>query len=166
MNTITLNGKTYDISDDLAEKLADEIKEQETRDAVAKPEPYQEYFFMHNDGRICRDIWTGDSLDTTRYNLGNVCTDRDLLQQRAYAETLSRLLWRYAMRHKFPMGKPTWTIHSDGDGFTAVHIVGKNYAYDLLGRPIFTSREITEGAIEVIIKPFLREHPDFRWREA
>jgi hypothetical protein len=70
------------------------------------------------------------------------------------------------MQHKFPMGKPAWTIHSDGDGFTAVNIVGKNYAYDLIGRPIFTSREITEGAIEVIIKPFLREHPDFRWREA
>ena len=166
MNTITLNGKTYDISDDLAAKLADEIKEQETRDVFEEPERNQRYYQINPSGNVSSLIWKDDALDASLYYAGNVCTDRDLMQQRAYAETLSRLLWRYAMQHKFPMGKPAWTIHSDGDGFTAVHILGKNYANDMLGRPIFTSMEITEGAIRDVVKPFLREHPDFKWREA
>lgn len=170
MNTITLNGKTYDISDDLAAKLADEIKDQETRDAVAKPKPYQEYFFMHNDGRICRDVWTGDSLDANRYNLGNVCTDRELMQQRAYAETLSRLMWRYALLHggrTAPGCTGDWYLAADEDlDFIAKYAARPNKANRAFGLPTFASREAANAAIEEVLKPFLREHPDFKWQEA
>ena len=161
MSTITLNGKTYDISDDLAAKLADEIKDQETRD-LFEPDYNEAYYRIESDGHIgsyCN--WTQSKADEHGLN-ANVCTDRDLMQQRAYAETLSRLLWRYAMQHG---GRGCYYIRPEratttlGVGF----VTGKN---ELLFQPSFNDKETAEAAIKEVAKPFLREHPDFKWQEA
>lgn len=36
------------------------------------------------------------SMDKVNYETANYCTDKELLQQRAWHETLDRLLWRFS----------------------------------------------------------------------
>lgn len=100
------------------------------------------------------------------YAAGNYCTDRQMMIQRGYNETLNRLLWRYSMehngdeivwggntRHYFVVYDPcnrTWGVRCSNDN---IKDVGKTY---------FIDERTAHNAIKEIIEPFVASRPDFR----
>jgi hypothetical protein len=88
------------------------------------------------------------------------------MEQRALQETLNRLLWRFSMEHDGD--KIDWSNritlkyfisydNSESCFSTDWHAIGKSCNI------YFHTRAIAQQAIEEIVKPFITEHPEFRW---
>ena len=158
-NYIMLNGKRIDLTAEQIETLVGAI------------DPFKEgaspYYFINSMGELKEDTEVHDIWQEERYAVANHCTDKELMEQRALHETLSRLLWRYSMQHG---GREIdWNDNSKGKWLIYfAYPVGKfNVAYHTIIRNIselhFATRAAAESAIEEIVKPFMEKHPEFRW---
>lgn len=122
---------------------------------------------------------TDSCLDNYRYQVANYCVDKEMMQQQAWKEELSRLLWRFSMEHNgdkidFNKNTPKWTIkvvvkdNSWGRLYRSLYCPDNtcfsiDYEYSAHSIPgvYFASDEIATQAIKKVIEPFLEEHPDF-----
>ena len=156
-NYLMLNGKRIDLT---AEQI-------ETLVGKKEKDPFErdnEFFYIDYYGEVERERDDDTSLDVARYIVANYCTDRELMEQRALHETLNRLLWRYSMQHG---GRDTNSFGA-GARFGLVKI-GEEIEWTVipfatpLGTAWFRSQTVATKAIEEIVKPFMEQHPEFRW---
>lgn len=124
----------------------------------------KEYFYINDIGAICSSTDSDFVEDMARHGVANYCTDAKILWQRKLHESLSRLLWRFSMEN-------------DGDKIRqydrCYHIFfrkgnksfGTTFDTNCLneGTIYFYSEEIAQKAIDDIVLPFMRNHPDFVW---
>ena len=126
----------------------------------------QKYYFINHIGNINTLQDTDFFVDKNLYNVANYCTEKALMEQRALHETLNRLLWRFSLEHDGD--KIDWN-----DSNTHKHHILYNHSDKKFvtewkyvcnpGSVCFHTYEIAQQAIEKVIKPFIAEHPDFRW---
>jgi hypothetical protein len=160
-NYICINGKKAKLTTEQLKALGIVIE---------KPNPFARE--LHTGQVIyciseCGELGVNYNANSTHsdmiYAVANYCTDRDLMQQRAYSETLSRLLWRYSMENngdKIDWSKSTqrkYYILRDRNNF----IVTWGYGCRDIFNAYFISQGVAEAAIKEIIKPFMEAHPDF-----
>lgn len=171
-NYLMLDGKKYELSDDLIDAL---------RPAVAEPEKEssfqwdigKNYWFIGSGGGAFLDSNTNADLDEKRHAVANYCTDKALMEQRAMHETLNRLLWRYSEEHGGD--ERTWAYDGrwtpnyhyfitmefvSGKGIVTTNANDSNKVHGVV---YFRDKATTEAAIEEIVNPFLGDHPDFVW---
>ena len=163
-NYIVINGRKVELTKEQLKALGIEVK---------KPSPFDRaeeehcYYLINNDGVICHEEELGSHLDKRLYDVANYCTDKDLLQQQADREILNRLLWRYSMEHDGD--KINWNDTSQQkhaicyDAYSRHIYVGSYYSVILVNGVYFYTMETAKNAIEEIVKPFMAEHPDFKW---
>ena len=58
-----------------------------------------DYYCIGTDGLVHKPTELGTFLDDKRYEIGNYCTNEDLLEKRAAEETLLRKMWRFSLTH-------------------------------------------------------------------
>lgn len=163
-NYIMLNGKMVPLTE---EQVAALLGGKEA--ACAKVDTFdrmigKSYFYICGDGEVYKDEDLEYQIDEKRYNVGNYCTDKEMLKQRSLHETLNRLLWRYSEQHG---GDAEW----DGENLhysitiNAVGEPGSEWFASVrpFGTVYFKDRDTAQAAIEDVVKPFLAEHPDFVW---
>lgn len=169
MNKIIIDGKEYELSDELAEKIKAEVAEREKREAerLAEQGPFarvkrKPYFLINGVGKVCTLSEGATNTDDELYSIANYCHDRGMIEQRALHETLSRLLWRYSETHKEPKTSPLlyhlYIRREDGEV--------SFFSFDGRSVPIdgsFCSRATAEAAIEEVVKPFMAAHPELVW---
>ena len=94
-------------------------------------------------------------------SVGNACKDKSIIEQRALHETLSRLLWRFAMQNGGEGERDIIIYHA-----TKKCLIPRKYrtglVRDLLTQT-YSTVEVAQRAIDEIVNPFLSEHPDFVW---
>ena len=133
---------------------------------------YDEYYHIHSTGEVSIDTDQNVKWDKSLYNVGNYCTDKDLMEQRALHEILNRLLWRYSETHgevdpvweAVGFNKPMhchYYIYRDME--TGKYTVEWDDVEKMNGVVYFATVKIAEKAIEDVIRPFEKEHPEFRW---
>lgn len=163
--TLILNGREYPLSLELTENLKVEL---------GINDPFEKctgthYYRIGTDGEVRVAEDDGTRFHDAYYAVGNYCRDEVLLKQRALHETLSRLLWRYSEIHG---GDPRWTLSSEEtinhyyickNMHTNHYDVGYSYHGKCDGKVYFSSAAITQEAIDKIVLPFCKEHPDFVW---
>ena len=163
-NYIMLNGKKVPLTEEqVAALLGGKETEREKVDQFER-KMLRRYFYIANNGEVFNDNDNMGITDGERYNAGNYCRDKEMMNQRAMHETLNRLLWRYAEQHG---GDAEWdgenlhysiTINGGGEPdlewFVSIRTFGTVYFKDV---------ETADKAIEDVVKPFLAEHPDFVW---
>lgn len=165
MNKIILDGKEYELSDDLAEKIKAEVALQEIERKMSE-NPFErnddeDYYFVDACGGVGDFIDTKCETDNALYSAGNYCRDKELMEQRALHETLNRLLWRYSETHGDQMFAKQHAIGRawDDDEFYALFCVsGKQQ-----GAVYFSSHDVAVAAIEEVVRPFMAAHPEFVW---
>ena len=172
MNKIILDGKEYELSDDLAEKIKAEVALQEIARQVSE-NPFertgrgQEYYFLTSVDLVSTTADMMYEADNKRYAVGNYCRDKGLMEQRALHETLNRLLWRYSEEHGGDNAWNSWNIQSHYyiylDTQNSVLYVSYNDAYRVEGVVYFKDEATAEAAIEEVVKPFMAAHPEFVW---
>ena len=123
------------------------------------------YYWINSAGNVMDVIETYVSFDDDKYKIANYCTDKEMMQQRAYIETLNRLLWRYSMEHGG--SEIDWSNRDDAYRIGYDYTARKWEPYlsrdvRTFGTPYFATMEIAYSAIVKIIEPFMAEHPDFK----
>lgn len=167
MNKIIIDGKEYELSAELVEKIKAEVAEQEKKKREDLKEPFgrvrnERYFLINGNGRVSTmSADTNSPTDEELYAIGNYCRDKKLMEQRALHETLNRLLWRYSEMHGDQMIAKQHAICSawdDDEFYTLFCVSGKQQ-----GTIYFSSREVAVAAIEEVVEPFMEAHPEFVW---
>ena len=165
-NYIMLNGKRVDLTDEHLEKLGLKVEKKDPFNTRFK----SEYYYINFLGHVKRIGDWDDSTDNAIYNVANCCTDFELMQQRALHETLSRLLWRFSMQNDGD--KIDWNVTSR-KYFITYDYRDEEFRVDYYQTSIgcalkstteyFYSVDIAKRAIEEIVIPFMKEHPEFVW---
>lgn len=171
MNKIIIDGKEYELSAELVEKIKAEVVAQEKKESpFERTEPRLPYWFIDSSGGVDFDTAAAHSQFTDyRFFVGNYCTDKSLMEQRALHETLNRLLWRYSEMH----GRdPRWML---GDypanvyHFEIVFVPEKkefrvtSAIFAKTGGVYFKDAATAAAAIDEVVVPFLASHPEFEW---
>jgi len=171
MNKIILDGKEYELSAELVEKIKAEVALQEMARQVSE-NPFErmrsdDYHFITAEGCVFTGCETGTIADDERYSAANYCRDKGMMEQRALHETLNRLLWRYSEEHG---GDNAWNSQNPQDHcYIYLHTqnsalcVSYNDAHCVEGVVYFKDKATAEAAIEEVVKPFMAAHPEFVW---
>ena len=161
-NYICINGNKTELTEEQLKQLGFEVKK---KSPFEKVEYGEMFYYIHSVGRIEENVEANWESDKLRYNAANYCTDKALMKQRALHETLSRLLWRYSMEHdgdKIVIGdySSKYFIYMHGNNNFAV----ENWSSSTpIGVVYFFTADIARAAIKEIVKPFMKEHPEFKW---
>ena len=154
-NYICINGKKAELTKEQMKALGIELPKVNPFERAKKEDGVDAYFI--NSMGCIQKAWDTHNL---LYEVGNYCTDKSIMEQRALHETLNRLLWRYSMEHDGDkiMENCHGAIKCSNGVCEAFTAYGAS-----VGRIKFYKKEIAENAIEEIIKPFMKAHPDFKW---
>lgn len=161
-NYIVINGKKAELTEEQLEKLGIKIDEK----GIFNPDDDDQYYSIDTFGCICVHGWDADGCDVSVKEIGNCCTDKNIMQQRAWHETLERLLWRFSMQNG---GEDLdWETSRQDKFYICYNYTDREFViYSRcsikLCNVCFISEEIAQKAIDTIVKPFMEEHPDFVW---
>ena len=165
-NYIVLNGKRIDLTEEQIDKLGLKIPVKNMFDRDYE----NSFYFIGSDGHVWSE---GDSLISSGfpdrvYEVANYCADKNIMQQRAFHETLNRLLWRFSMQNDGD--KIDWSNRSN-KYFITYDYNAKDFKVDYFHtqygchlRPFveyFYTEKIAQKAIDEIVLPFMKEHPKF-----
>lgn len=163
-NYIVINGKKAELTEEQLIALGIEVPK---ANAFERTQKGEKYYYIQRDGNINAFIEQKDGIDTRLYDAANYCTDRALMEQRTLHETLDRLLWRFSMEHdgdKIDWQHPNlFKAYIYYDYKTKMWFIAETLRFRDVGQIYFYSENIAKLAIEEIIKPFMTEHPDFKW---
>lgn len=158
---------TLELTKEQYEKIKDQLGLGKEISPFDRVEHGGNYYFIGNSGEIC-DVFDDTNFAPKRYNIANYSTDKELMQQRAYSETLNRLLWRFSMMNDGreidwdDENQMKYSIYYDFDCNTwLINSLCKGNAKYF--EPYFISEEVAQRAIDEIIKPFMEKHPDFKF---
>lgn len=172
-NYIMLDGKKIEIGAELAEMLAQAVKQEPKKvDPFARTAEGYLYYYIDSDGEVVAtsdDSAAPDAFaptDSERYAIANYCTDSQLMEQRALHETLNRLLWRYSEQHGGDRAwQPLEVVHYEiyRDVLNDKWKVAAVSSTKTVGAVYFREQQTALNAIEEIVMPFFAAHPEFRW---
>lgn len=170
-NYIMLEGKKIPLTDEQIEMLRDSKKPEE-----AKKSPFErqlhcgdKYYAISERGIASEYTEVGNVYNRAHFAIANYCTDKQIMTQRALHEILNRLLWRFSMENG---GENPWGVYtSDGNYYITYDYDTRNprftvvftWLYKINGTVYFSSEELAQQAIEEIVKPFMKKHPEFVW---
>lgn len=159
MNELILDGKKYELSPELVEKIKAEVEEQEKKISSFTRNSEKEYFYICYDGTVYATMDGKLNIDNKMFSVGNYCRNKELMEQRALHETLNRLLWRYSETHGGGEKRGGYFIYySNMEDMRVGHCT-----YAGCGDVYFCKKEVAEAAIEEVVMPFLAVHPEFVW---
>ena len=163
-NYIVINGKKAELTEEQLKALGIEMSK---KSAFDRGELEDAYYFIRGDGKVLQDIESNWEFDNNRHNVANYCTDKTLMEQRALHETLDRLLWRFSMEHdgdkiywQRPISSKAYIYY---DYKAETWSIAETLRFRDVGQIYFYTKYIAKLAIEEIVKPFMAEHPDFKW---
>ncbi len=167
-NYICINGNKTELTEEQLKQLGIELPK---ANPFARVIPYDEFYYINSIGQVELSHDGGScvigSCDDKRFDIANYCTDKAIMEQRALHETINRLLWRYSMEHDGD--KIDWNISDQRKHYIFVDVDTNQFHVDHswtccgIDRIYFYSKRIAEDAIEEIIKPFMKEHPEFKF---
>lgn len=162
-NYIMLEGKKIPLTDEQVEMML--------RIKTSKQNPFKElkhgekYYFIDSAGHVIGNTESYRDTDIRLYAIANYCADKEMMNQRAMHETLNRLLWRFSMENG--EGANSWNNKNNHWNIIRncqnVIVASAACAYSTMGSVYFPSQELAQQAIDEIVKPFMKNHPNFVW---
>lgn len=113
-----------------------------------KPEKFQKYYFLDNDGSVGYNRWDGDHIDRNRFDIGNCFKTKEEVKR--VAEYLKALaVVRGDATTEFTRGKSNWFVYLDAD-HNSLHSTCSYYinSKGVFGLPYFATEEDAKRSIE------------------
>ena len=164
-NYAVINGKRVELTDEQVKAISAEIVEMKTN-------PFNRmglgsyYYVPIYDGTARTFTEDNGITDTFMHLNGNYFNDKSFAQQVA----LHQLLYRKLLKYAYDNG---YEDTAELDGINQHWLISYNGAandfvayaeYDCKDQNVyFSSEEGAERAINEVVKPFMKEHPDFVW---
>lgn len=165
-NYIVINGKRTELTDEQLKALGIEPKEKR-KNPLERVEPGDDYYYVSSNNDVGAYTDSYDGMDDRLYVVSNYFNDKDFAKQVA----LHQLLYRKLLKFAYDNGcedTAEWDCRN-----RHYHIIcsfnGKNFGFDSddvfkqQGTVYFSSKEGAIQAIKEVVKPFMKEHPDFVW---
>lgn len=155
-NYIMLNGKRVDLTQEQIEKLGLQIN----KNPFERTSMGENFYFIGSDGYVCWSFETNEFIMRDKYNVGNYCTDKELLKERAKEEVLNRLLWRFSMENGG--NKIDWKNPNQSKYFIFQNTMADTWSissrlYNKKNDSVyFISPEVAQRAIDEIMIPFYK----------
>lgn len=165
-NYIMFEGKKIPLTDEQIKILKGTETPKEVKKNPFERQLHHRYYYITTIGKVDEGRDKDWTCDDNVFSVANYCTDKKLTGQRALHETLNRLLWRFSMENG--EGENLW----DGDHLhyfiyynsAEEYFDVSNYCiYRTEGTTYFPSDKLARRAINEIVRPFMKEHPDFVW---
>ena len=163
-NYIVINGRKAELTEEQLKALG---LEREIKSPFSRVNDCEYYYVVGFDGKVGRTREMRMNMDNRCFEVANYCTDREIMEQRALHETLNRLLWRYSMEHNGneidwnDINQAKWCVffNHKHNGFEPF----EDKSFEHWGSVYFLTNSIARHAIREVIKPFMAEHPDFKF---
>lgn len=165
-NYIVINGKKAELTEEQLKQLGIEVEEKRNSpfDRVSGSESY--YFISAEDNiDITSEAYI--EVDQLYFDNANYFNDTDFANQVMLHQQLYRKLLKYAwdndaedLEWDEDGVNPHYYIYFDN---TKGHFVVEEHHYCHSQNIYFSSEKVAKQAIEYIIKPFMKEHPEFVW---
>lgn len=127
---------------------------------------FEDYYFVEKNNEVYAYMDTDSSVDDQMCTSANYFNDKAFAKQVALHQLLYRKLLKYSYDNEFEDtaewngGNPHWCIYYDNSrkkfDTTWQDLVQYSHVY-------FSTREGADRAIKEVVKPFMKEHPDFVW---
>lgn len=154
-NYVMIDGKKFVLNAEQSKDILRSVQNTGLSPSFLRATKNKNYFYIGSTGTLVFET-EGYGGDGERFAVGNYCTDKSLMEQRALHETLSRLLWRFSESNG---GRGPYSIGKDHAGGN-LHVVGSSYDYL---DATFVSTEVAQRAIDEVANPFIKASPNFRW---
>ena len=164
-NYAVINGKRVELTDEQVKVLGVEV-EKKRRNPFERVDNDNEYYYIKNSGEVSNYCEVRDSVDNELYDNINYFNDEQFAEQVA----LHQLLYRKLLKFAYDNGC------EDDQAWNKVnchYYIGYNINEDRFYADVtsafkhndvwFSSRDSANHAIEEVIKPFMKEHPNFVW---
>ena len=156
---LTIDGKEVQLTEEQLKALGTKVRKN----------PFDrvngEYYFINETGKVDSCVDDRDSFDDSLYVESNYFNDEQFANQVALHQLLYRKLLKFAYENE--CGDREWgtkydhyRIYYDTDSDTFNIDVNDAFKYQGV---YFSTRLGAERAIEEVIKPFIKEHPEFLW---
>lgn len=157
-NYLVINGVRIDLTDEQIRTLRG--KGGEKKSPFDRALETEDGYVFNSIGEVW-PVWTNKP--DHFIEVGNYCTDKELLQKRADIEILNRLLWRFSMEHgsdEIDLRKSiSYEITWNAIG-SAWHILAHSSCTPVAGGIVFATKELALEVLNTIVIPFDKEHPD------
>lgn len=162
-NYIVINGKKIELTEEQIKELNLDI-ELERRNPFTRFN--DKYYYIEETGRICMYYDSQDPLDKKLYNNTNYFNDNDFAEQVNLHQLLYRRLLKFAYDNEcedtaeWNEINAHWCIYMDtrSNRWDVTYYVSMKF-YDVY----FSSEKGAKRAIEEVVEPFMKEHPEFVW---
>lgn len=160
---LTIDGKEVQLTEEQLRMFGIESEKKNPFDRVKKG---KKYYFISGSGDIISCTENIDSCDNTTYVESNYFNDEAFAKQVSLHQLLYRKLLKFAYDNEcedtaeWNGSNPHWVIryNNNRNEFCSYYQDGYK-AQDVY----FSSKEGAERAIEEVVKPFMRELPEFVW---
>lgn len=162
-NYAVISGKRIELTDEQVKALGIERKnpfERVNRDVDDK------YYYIRVSGDVSDHCDVNDNADKLLYKVSNYFNDKDFANQVALHQLLYRKLLKFAYDNECEDNQ-TW------NKVNCHYYIGYNINEDQFYTDAtvafkhndvwFCSRDSANRAIDEVIKPFMKEHPEFVW---
>lgn len=161
---LTINGEEVQLTDKQLKALGIEV-ETKRKNPFEKVVRFEDYYFVEKNNEVHAYMETDSLVDNQIYTSANYFNDKAFAEQVALHQLLYRKLLKFAYDNEcedveWNPRHAHWYIYYD--------IVNDNFctnANDSFKHQevYFSTRRWAERAIEEVVKPFVKEHPDFVW---
>ena len=161
---LTIDGKEVQLTDEQLKQLG--IETENKKNPFERVELDSTYYYIASNDVIDTYTNRNDSMDDEMYDINNYFNDEAFAKQVALHQLLYRKLLKFAYDNGFEDtaewngGNEHWAIRYNSyrnefrlyyqDGYKAHEVY-------------FSSEEGAERAIKEVVKPFMKEHPEFVW---
>lgn len=163
---LTIDGKEVKLTDEQLKALGIEIEETR-KNPFERVGLYSDYHFINSSNLIETSTNTNDCVDNNRYNAANYFNDEQFAKQVALHQLLYRKLLKFVYDNKYEdnqiwggNGIEHWTIRYNFEDRSFEPDWSAEYK---CGGVYFSDREGVKRAINEVVEPFMKEHPDFVW---
>lgn len=161
-NYIMLNGKKIELTDEQIKLIQTSMEKESPFDRTKR---FNTYFFVDSDFEAGFATECSSVTDYNLYNCANYCTDENIMKQHALHMLLNNLLWKYSMTHGGGnvLENGCFIIFAEvNDTYEPLinYYTGDSNIRNI-GSVVFCNKKIAENAIEEIVKPFIKAHPNF-----
>ena len=159
---LTIDGKEIQLTDEQLKALGTKVR----KNPFERSKPHDPYYYVYEDN----DVWSDTDLcadaDNRRYDAANYFNDRQFAEQVALHQLLYHKLLRYAYDNECE-DTAEWNGRNRHFAIRYDDVCNVFTVYDhniyKAHEVYFSSEEGAKRAIEEVVEPFMKEHPEFVW---
>ena len=162
---LTIDGKEIQLTEEQLMTLGIEV-EKKRKNPFSRVAKDDVYYTVLSSGTVGRMEEYVDCQDDSQYDAANYFNDKTFAEQVALHQLLYRKLLKFSYDNacedsEWNGENDHWLIFYDSD--EKDFCIDSNDGFKMQGAVYFSNMDVAEQAIEEVVKPFVKEHPEFVW---